>query len=134
MSKTGFVIVSHSEKLADGLKDILEEMNQDHAVEIRAAGGTGDGRIGTNAVRIMEAIEDIQDCDNILCYADLGSSILSAETAIDMLDEDLAKKVQIVNCPLVEGAFLGVVQAPAAKNAEEIIKASQSASQMNKVQ
>ena len=131
MSRYGFVLVSHSEKLADGLKDMLEEMNGGDA-EIRSAGGTGDGRIGTNAVRIMEAIEDLSDCDGILCYCDLGSSVLSTETAFDMIDEDLAKKTSLVNCPLVEGAFLGVVQAPSAQSVDEIVKVSKDAVKMQK--
>ena len=40
MSRYGFVLVSHSEKLADGLKDMLEEMNGGDA-EIESAPGQG---------------------------------------------------------------------------------------------
>ena len=83
MAGTGVVIVSHSAKLAEGLAEIVEEMN-DGSVKVIAAGGADGGRIGTSAIKIQDAIESLEDCKNILIYADMGSSIISAETAIDM--------------------------------------------------
>ena len=79
-----------------------------------------------------EAIESIEDCDHILIYADLGSSILSAETALDIIDEDLAEKCVLVDCPIVEGALAGVVQATMAETVEEVIKASEGAREVHK--
>ena len=87
MAKFGVVLVSHSEYIAKGLKELVDEMN-DGSVQVVAAGGADGGRIGTSAIKIQGAIESVEDCDHILIYADLGSSILSAETAIDLIDED----------------------------------------------
>ena len=81
MAKFGVVLVSHSEYIAKGLKELVDEMN-DGSVQVVAAGGADGGRIGTSAIKIQGAIESVEDCDHILIYADLGSSILSAETAI----------------------------------------------------
>ena len=120
MAKIGVVIVSHSEYIANGLKDLVNEMN-DGSVPVIAAGGADGGRIGTSAIRIQNAIESLEDCEHILIYADLGSSVLSAETAIDIIDEDLAEKVQIVDAPIVEGALAGVVQATISDDVEEVI-------------
>ncbi len=127
----GVIIVSHSAKLAEGLVEIVEEMNNG-TVQIAAAGGADGGRIGTSAIRIQNAIEAMEECDNILIYADLGSSIISSETAIDMLDDDLQEKVQIVDCPVVEGAFAGVVQATITDDVEEIIHVSEQARELHK--
>ena len=121
MAKIGVVIVSHSEYIANGLKDLVNEMN-DGSVPVIAAGGADGGRIGTSAIRIQNAIESLEDCEHILIYADLGSSVLSAETAIDIVDEDLAEKVQIVDAPIVEGALAGVVQATISDDVEEVIR------------
>lgn len=75
-------------------------------------GGTGDGRLGTNAVMIMEAIETNADCEYILIFCDIGSAILSSETAVELIeDEELLNKIEIMDCPLVEGAFAVAVQA-----------------------
>lgn len=132
MSKIGVVLVSHSEWLANGLKDLVNEMN-DGSVPVIAAGGADGGRIGTSAIKIQEAIESIEDCDHILIYADLGSAILSAETALDIIDEELAEKVQIVDAPIVEGALAGVVQATISEDVAEVIKASEDARNVHKL-
>lgn len=132
MAKIGVVIVSHSEYIANGLKDLVNEMN-DGTVPVIAAGGADGGRIGTSAIRIQNAIESLEDCDHILIYADLGSSVLSAETAIDIVDEDLAEKVQIVDAPIVEGALAGVVQATISDDVNEVIHVSEEARNAHKV-
>ena len=132
MAKIGVVIVSHSEYIANGLKDLVNEMN-DGSVPVIAAGGADGGGIGTSAIRIQNAIESLEDCEHILIYADLGSSVLSAETAIDIVDEDLAEKVQIVDAPIVEGALAGVVQATISDDVEEVIRVSEDARNTHKV-
>lgn len=132
MSKIGVILVSHSEWIANGLKDLVNEMN-DGSVPVVAAGGADGGRIGTSAIKIQEAIESIADCDNILIYADLGSSILSAETALDIIDEELAEKVQLVDAPIVEGALAGVVQATISGDVEEVVRASEDARNVHKL-
>ena len=132
MAKIGVVIVSHSEYIANGLKDLVNEMNDD-TVPVIAAGTADGGRIGTSAIRIQNAIESLEDCDHILIYADLGSSVLSAETAIDIVDEDLAEKVQIVDAPIVEGALAGVVQATISDDVNEVIHVSEEARNAHKV-
>ncbi|MEG1431460.1 MULTISPECIES: dihydroxyacetone kinase phosphoryl donor subunit DhaM [Eubacterium] len=132
MAKTGIIIVSHSEQLAAGVAELVAEMANDQVV-IQAAGGTGDGRIGTNTLRILEAIESMEACKSILVYCDMGSSIISTETAMDMIDDDdLAEKVHIVDCPLVEGCFAGTVQASITDDAEEIKAVSAQARELHK--
>ena len=46
MSKVSLVIVSHSDKLAQGVAEVAAQMAPD--VVIRAAGGLQDGNIGTS--------------------------------------------------------------------------------------
>ena len=131
MAKFGVVLVSHSEYIAKGLKELVDEMN-DGSVQVVAAGGADGGRIGTSAIKIQGAIESVEDCDHILIYADLGSSILSAETAIDLIAEDLAEKVQLVDAPIVEGALAGVVQGTISDDVADVIKASEDARTVHK--
>ena len=133
MAKIGVVLVSHSELIAKGLKELVNEMN-DGSVPVVDAGGADGGRIGTSAIKIQEAIEGIEDCDRILIYADLGSSILSAETALDLVDEDLAEKCTIVDCPIVEGALAGVIMASGSGDAYAAIQASEEARTALKLQ
>lgn len=120
----GIILVSHSQKITDGTKEMIEEMTgASDAVRIISAGGTGDGRLGTNSVMILEAIEENADCDHILIFCDIGSAILSSETAIDLIeDEELMAKTEIMDCPLVEGAFAAAVQATVCQEKETIIQ------------
>lgn len=124
MGRIGVVLVSHSEYIALGLRDLVNEMN-DGSVSVVAAGGADEGRIGTSAIKIQEAIESVGECDNILIYTDLGSSILSAETALDLMDEDLAGKCRLVDCPFVEGALAGVVMASGTGDVNAAVQASE---------
>jgi PTS hybrid protein len=120
----GIILVSHSQKITDGTKEMIEEMTgTSESVRITSAGGTGDGRLGTNSIMIMEAIEANSDCAHILIFCDIGSAILSSETAIDLIeDAELAGKTEIIDCPLVEGAFAAAVQATVCQERETIIQ------------
>lgn len=127
----GFILVSHSYKLVEGLKEIAEQINGKES-NINAIGGASDGRIGTNPIEIYEALEEMYDGDNILIFGDLGSSIMSAQMAIDMVSEEIQKKVILVDAPLVEGAIAAIIQSSITENLEEIISAAKEAKTMNK--
>ena len=114
----GIVIVSHSEKIAEGVKEVAEQMVPE--VKIYSAGGTDDGRIGTDAMKISAAIENAFDKDGVILLFDLGSSLMNAEMAIEFLDEDIKSKVEIIDAPLVEGTIVTAVYASMNKTIEEI--------------
>ncbi len=78
----GLVIVSHSAKLAEGVKELADQMTQG-AVAIAAAGGIDDpdNPIGTDPMRVMAAIESVDSGDGVVVLMDLGSALLSAEMA-----------------------------------------------------
>ena len=54
------VVVSHSEKVAAGAVEIANEMNMG-GIKIVAAGGTGNGGIGTNAELIIDAFNSVNN-------------------------------------------------------------------------
>jgi len=101
----GIVIVSHSAALARGVAELAREMaGPDVTVEV-AGGMDGDGSaLGTDAVLVMAAIEAAYSADGVLVLMDLGSAVLSAETALEMLDPEVAANVVLSDAPLVEGA------------------------------
>ena len=127
----GIVLVSHSWKIAEGIKDLALEMA--HGYEgIRCAAGLEDGTIGTDAVRIMEAIQDADSGDGVVVLADLGSGVISAEMAIDMLDG--AVKVQLADAPIVEGAIIAAVEASIGSSFEKIIEEAEKTREFRKIQ
>ncbi|WP_150540221.1 dihydroxyacetone kinase phosphoryl donor subunit DhaM [Actinobacillus vicugnae] len=106
------VIVSHSKQLGEGVAEIARQMTQG-ACHIAVAAGIDDidNPIGTDAVKIMNAIEEVFSEDGVAVFVDLGSAILSAETAIDLLEPEKAEKTAISYAPLVEGVFAAAVAA-----------------------
>ena len=119
----GLVIVSHSCKIAEGVVDLALQMAPEYE-GMRAAGGLEDGEIGTDATRIMEAIEAVNTGDGVVILCDLGSAIMSAETAIELL-EDSGITIKIADAPLVEGAIVAAVEASVGASMEDIIQAAE---------
>lgn len=120
----GIVLVSHSKKITDGIKEMIEEMTGvSDKVSIASCGGTDDGRMGTNAIAILEAITSYESAEHVYLFADIGSAILSAEMAMELIeDEALQEKVELVDCPLVEGAFAAAIQASVGGTKEDILR------------
>ena len=96
------VIVSHSAQLAEGTAELARQMGGDE-VAIEPAGGLDDGSIGTDAERVRAAIERVRSPDGVLVLMDLGSALMSAEIAVELLEED-GGPVALSGAPLVEGA------------------------------
>jgi len=117
----GLILVSHSKKISDGIKELVMEMTKDE-VPIISAGGTSDGRLGTSADLIIEAIKELSECNNILIFTDLGSSIMSSEIAIDLVDDDLKAKCILVDASIVEGAFVAGVQSMVSDDVNAVLE------------
>lgn len=108
----GIVIVSHSKMLAEGVKELADQMSQ-NKVAILTAGGLDDefSPIGTDPFKIKDAVEKLTECDGILVLMDIGSAVMNAELALDLIDEDLKNKILLCEAPLVEGAIAAAAQA-----------------------
>jgi dihydroxyacetone kinase phosphotransfer subunit len=129
----GLILVSHSEELVAGLRDMVAQVAGPD-VAIATAGGTDDGRLGTSAPRIAAAIQDVLGrADQGVVLLDLGSAALSLEVALeDLTDADRAR-VHTSEAPLVEGAVLAAVQASVGAAVDEVVAAAASASTMTKL-
>ena len=108
----GIVIVSHSRSVAEGVAQLARGMGGADVV-IEPAGGlrAGEEELGTDATLVMSAIERADSGDGVLVLMDLGSAVLSAEMALDMLEADLRRRVVLSEAPLVEGAVSAAVTA-----------------------
>ena len=127
------VVVSHSAKVAEGVVEMAAQMAG--GVRIRAAGGTEDGAIGTDATLIAGAISDADEGDGVLVIVDLGSAVLSAQLAIEeLIDDERRGRVRIVDAPLVEGAIIAAIQASTGSSLEEVDAAAHGAASMSKTQ
>jgi phosphoenolpyruvate---glycerone phosphotransferase subunit DhaM len=117
----GIVLVSHSAAIAEGTAELVRHMAGE--VEVAAVGGDTDGSLGTDPERIQRSIEEM-DADEVLVFMDLGSAVLSAETVLEMLSSENAKRVRLVDAPFVEGAFAAGVIASTGADADECVEAA----------
>lgn len=129
----GLVLVSHSGTLVEGLRDMVVQV-AGADVPVATAGGTEDGRLGTSAPRIAEALRTVLDrADEAVVLLDLGSAALSLELALEDLTDDERRRVHVSEAPLVEGAVLAAVQASVDATIDEVVAAAASAATMAKL-
>lgn len=119
----GIVIVSHSKPLAESLRDLALEMGQNKA-RIAAAGGVDDpdNPVGTDAMKILEAIQEVYSDDGVLVFMDMGSAIMSAEMALEFLDETQRENVKLCGASFVEGVVAATALAASGAEMDEIIR------------
>lgn len=104
----GIIVVSHSKKLAHEIIELCNEMKK-YNFEIINGSGVEGGHLGSDPLIIKSAIEKAYSENGVLIFADLGSSILNSEIAIEFLSNDYdKKKVIIADAPIVEGSIIAV--------------------------
>ncbi|AKA39161.1 dihydroxyacetone kinase phosphoryl donor subunit DhaM [Yersinia ruckeri] len=115
------VVVSHSALLAQGVAELAQQMAQGGCQLALAAGVDDvDHPIGTDTIKVMSAIESVYDPTGVLVLMDLGSAVLSAETALELLDPEMATHVSLCAAPLVEGTLAAVVAASAGASLQQV--------------
>ncbi|MWV74955.1 HPr family phosphocarrier protein [Rathayibacter rathayi] len=121
----GLVLVSHSARLAEGLVELARQMAA--TVALVPAGGTDEGGIGTSFERITAALGEADSGEGVVVLCDLGSAIMTAETAMEFLDDEMRSRVRIADAPLVEGAVAAAVAAGTGAPLDEVLAAAESA-------
>lgn len=122
----GLVLVSHSVRLAEGLRDLVEQVAQGR-VRIEVAAGGAEDSLGTNAVAIAEAVEALAGPDGVVLLLDLGSAVLSAETALEVLAPAVRERVRMADAPFVEGAVAAAVESSLGSDLDAVLAAAESA-------
>lgn len=115
----GIVVVSHSSKIAEGAVELAAQMAPD--VELVAAGGTDDDRIGTSLEKVLAAVEQsLVDSggDGVVVLTDLGSAVMTAESAMEFASDPEA--VLLADAPLVEGLVAAAVAAQGGADVEDV--------------
>ena len=106
----GLVVVSHSPALARAAVDLALEMTPAGGPPVAIAAGGPGGVTGTDAMAVSEAIGQVASPDGVLVLMDLGSAVLSAELALEFVD-DPDVPVRLTSAPFVEGLLAAVVTA-----------------------
>ena len=125
----GIVIVSHSEKIAQGVVELCKQMAPE--VAMAAAGGLSGGEIGTDFQRIYEAVERVMSGDGVAVLFDLGSALMTAEMVVEQFEEG---KVMLADAPIVEGAVVAAVSASMGLSLSQVVEEAHTAAETPKLQ
>ena len=131
---TGIVVVSHSRPLAEAAVALAQQMVRSGGPRLEIAAGTEDGGLGTDAVAISEAIGRAMDDQGVVVLMDLGSAIMSTETALELLDPADADRVRLSSAPFVEGLVGAVVTAAGGADPEAVALEAETAPRAKRMQ
>jgi dihydroxyacetone kinase phosphotransfer subunit len=121
----GIVVVSHSPALARAAVDLALEMVGETPPSIAIAAGAGEGIIGTDAVKVAHAIDEVASGDGVLVFMDLGSAVLSGTMATEFMST--SDEVRLTDAPFVEGLIAAVVLANAGASLDEVDREARAA-------
>jgi dihydroxyacetone kinase phosphotransfer subunit len=125
----GIVLVSHSESLAAGLRDLLAQLVADR-VPVELAAGTAEGDLGTSDALVSAAIQRADRGAGVVVLADLGSAVL---TVLAVLTEAPRDDVVLADAPFVEGAVGAAVIAGTGAALRAVVAAAEEAREIGKL-
>ena len=131
----GIVLVSHSRALAEAALDLAHRLIVAVDVSVDLAAGLADGELGTDPGAVVDAVERLADrCEGVLVLADLGSGIMSAEMALEMLEPAVAERVRLSAAPFVEGLLGAYGAAGIGKDLEAVAAEADGAAEAKRSQ
>jgi len=114
------LLVGHSLAMAEALLVLLRQVAPELRVGIAAGAGESGQELGTDTTRILSALMELDNPAGTVVLLDLGSALLSAQTAISLLDDEPQGRVLLCPAPYVEGALAAAVAAAGGADAERV--------------
>ena len=119
----GLVLVSHSARLADGARELAAQVaGANLRIGVAAGLDLPDRPLGTDAALVARVIDEVWSEDGVLVLMDLGSAVLSAEMALELLPEERRGRVLLTAAPFVEGAVAAAVAAANGAPLEDVAR------------
>jgi phosphoenolpyruvate---glycerone phosphotransferase subunit DhaM len=131
----GIVLVSHSDALVRGLRELVLQI-VGAGVAVAVAGGTEEGELGTSYRRIADAITSVDKGAGVVVLTDLGSAVLTARTVLaDRAEHGSGPGpgARLVDAPLVEGAVAAAVIAATGADVDTVCAAAEEARDARKL-
>ena len=116
----GLLLLSHSPKLVEGLRDVASEMAK--GLTIHVAGGNAAGGLGSDYDLIKEALLKAYNPDGLIVLYDLGSTAMTAELVMDEMDDGKKESIRIMKAPLVEGTIVAAVEISSGADLEAVVE------------
>src|SRR5690242_13080177 len=117
----GIVLVSHSRPLATAALEFVQSLTKGQVpLGIAAGAGENHAEFGTDATEILDAVKAVMGEEGVLILMDMGSALLSAQTALDLLEEEVRAKVRLCSAPFFEGAIAAAVTASIGESLDQV--------------
>ncbi|MFE6863380.1 dihydroxyacetone kinase phosphoryl donor subunit DhaM [Nocardia sp. NPDC057668] len=128
----GLVVVSHSRALARAAVELAVGLLPAQSIRIEMAAGSYGNELGTDAESVAQAIAAADSGDGVLVLMDLGSAVLSADTALELLEPTIS--VRLSAAPLVEGLVAALATASGGASLDEVAAAADQALDAKRIQ
>ncbi|MGC9129180.1 MAG: PTS-dependent dihydroxyacetone kinase phosphotransferase subunit DhaM, partial [Acidithiobacillus sp.] len=125
--KVALLLVGHSRPMAEALLTLLRQVAPELRVGIAAGAGERGEELGTDATHILSMLKELDSPAGTVVLLDLGSALLSAQTAISLLDTDPQGRVTLCPAPYVEGALAAAVAAAGGGDAQQVCREARQA-------
>ena len=112
------VLICHSAKLAEGLRQLVEQVAQGR-VPVFATGGLDEEVLGSNPDQIAALLARADNPEGVLVLMDLGSSVMATEMVLDQCPPERKSRVLLCEAALVEGAVAAAAQLAAGAPLQE---------------
>jgi dihydroxyacetone kinase phosphotransfer subunit len=124
-ANVGIVLISHSRALAEGAAELARQMGVGQ-VAVEPAGGAADGGLGTSIDLLESAVRAADKGAGVVLIADLGSSVLTAKTYLEDLEDTGTPETEVVlaDAPFVEGAVAAASAAAAGAGVAAVVSAA----------
>lgn len=129
----GVVLVSHSREAAEAVARLAVALAGGRTGDaVAAAGGTGDGGLGTSSELIAEAARRVDAGSGVVVLADLGSAVLTVRAML-LEGDELPAGTRLLDAPFLEGAVAATVAAAGGAAVETVVAAAEDAYGYRKV-
>lgn len=118
----GLVIVSHSEKVAQGVVELARQMAPE--VPMAPAGGLPDGGIGTDYQRIYDAVDQVKSDAGVVILFDMGSALMTTEMVMEEFPD---VPIRLADAPILEGTIAASVAASIGQELQQVLEAAHDA-------
>nr|WP_310732084.1 dihydroxyacetone kinase subunit DhaL [Actinomyces sp. 2119] len=127
-ARVGIVLVSHSQVLAQDTLNLARQLVSSVETEVAVAAGLSDGGLGTDSAAVAAAVERVAAVSSgVLVLVDLGSAVMSADSALELVAPEVAARTRISSAPFLEGTIGAYAAAGIGRDLDSVTAEAESA-------
>ncbi|WP_257493073.1 PTS-dependent dihydroxyacetone kinase phosphotransferase subunit DhaM [Actinomyces wuliandei] len=122
------MLVSHSQVLAQDTLNLARQLVSSVETDVAVAAGLPDGGLGTDSAAVAAAVERVAAVSSgVLVLVDLGSAVMSADAALELVAPEVAARTRISSSPFLEGMIGAYAAAGIGRDLDSVTAEAESA-------